>query len=1025
MQLRFLDYFGDALAGDLVFDAGMIKDWANQGYRAVVVSVPVSMIPLLSKKEAFAPDTGVVVETIHIGEVMRKDGAGRFVGCEEVTLSQFNRANHVDSLFYPTLLTPVFVKEPQTDDTTKVKVLPASAVATDAEMVYVAHTELDPSTATAIAGMPNELEHLVMIYMVIQGKMREAGYARRKSQDELESITGTPASVATTAFSNQTSVTVTHNLGFYPIVQVIDGSGNNIDFECKHTSTSELVVSFAVSQSGTILVGSRTGGYLATFEGALPSFTAPSNPSMPVLSLSSMTTLPSSGIGAVSINSPGSLSMPSVPTLPVLALVSMASLPSALTEADISFSGITSPSYTPPTKPVVGVLTIANKTLPTTYVEGFTSQTTLTVTHNLGFYPVVTIIDTSGNVVDAEVTYNSVNQITIVFAVSQSGTVLLGDVTDILPGDIVFPTLSLTDAPDFTDLDLSGVSVPSVTLAFVTAGDEPEDTISVAQSIPTYSGPTTIVLPTLSLTTAPAFTDLDLSGVSAPSRLSHALPIYAGPTAFAFSETVISDALTKGDDLIDTDFDAEFAADEYEMAMSAVAAANAEAGRARAAVESERAQIQDFTEKVREALGKFNTEMDGYKAETQDTSVDIANYREEVNAVVNEWLGEEVQFKLVKWQGQVNSEIEEFRAKSIAIVSKFQSEVQEALGKFNNEISAYEAELAKEVAEARVDVDAYRAKLDDNKADLDEQIAQYQGDISKYREQINAGVNEWLAEEVNFKLDKWKGQVQSELGQYRERAGALVGKYGAEASAKVGKYGVDVEKRIQDFRAEMDAQVNEFRYQEEAKVNIYNANINEAVGKYRTEIEEYIGDVRKLVDQYVAEAGSDAEIYRANFEKLFSDFRAQNEALINEFQSRATSIIALYRAEIEDNISEFTANVDYRMKEATHTLEKEVQSYSQQVTAYINEFRAKVESEIGEYSAKVDAVINEYAALVNGQTQEFQSNMAKALSYLQEVEVVLGVANSYDNKSNLALQEVVVLQKQFSDSIKLLVGEQA
>jgi len=76
----------------------------------------------------------------------------------------------------------------------------------------------------------------------------------------------------TQAFTNQTSVTVTHNAGYYPIVQVIDASGtpDTIDFELSHTSTNEFVVSFGVAQSGTILIGVQAISGIAA-----ASYTAP------------------------------------------------------------------------------------------------------------------------------------------------------------------------------------------------------------------------------------------------------------------------------------------------------------------------------------------------------------------------------------------------------------------------------------------------------------------------------------------------------------------------------------------------------------------------------------------------------------------------------------------------------------------------------------------------------------------------------------------------------------------------------
>lgn len=57
--------------------------------------------------------------------------------------------------------------------------------------------------------------------------------------------------------------------------------------------------------------------------------------------------------------------------------------------------------------------------------QSFSAQTTVTVTHNFGAYPVVQIIDGSNAVlIPQSITHNSVNDFTVVFSVSSSGNIL-------------------------------------------------------------------------------------------------------------------------------------------------------------------------------------------------------------------------------------------------------------------------------------------------------------------------------------------------------------------------------------------------------------------------------------------------------------------------------------------------------------------------------------------------------------------------------------------------------------------------
>lgn len=62
------------------------------------------------------------------------------------------------------------------------------------------------------------------------------------------------ASYFSTTFSNQSSVTVTHNLGHYPLVQILDNSGNLTDpNSLNHGSVNAFTVTFIPNLTGTII----------------------------------------------------------------------------------------------------------------------------------------------------------------------------------------------------------------------------------------------------------------------------------------------------------------------------------------------------------------------------------------------------------------------------------------------------------------------------------------------------------------------------------------------------------------------------------------------------------------------------------------------------------------------------------------------------------------------------------------------------------------------------------------------------
>jgi hypothetical protein len=53
------------------------------------------------------------------------------------------------------------------------------------------------------------------------------------------------------------------------------------------------------------------------------------------------------------------------------------------------------------------------------------ASTTWVVTHNLGGFPNVTTVDSAGTTMEGEITYNSVSQLTVVFAFPFSGKAYL------------------------------------------------------------------------------------------------------------------------------------------------------------------------------------------------------------------------------------------------------------------------------------------------------------------------------------------------------------------------------------------------------------------------------------------------------------------------------------------------------------------------------------------------------------------------------------------------------------------------
>ena len=324
IQQRVLDQLGDSVAGVMDYTALMIKDWVNLGIRVIINRTPTKKCKLLygTAPAKFAPTTGLLLESKKIISVLRDDSDGILRKCDEVEYENSSEVFDVNSLYAPSEYKPKFVVEPLTDGTVKIKVFPVS-VSSIATAYYVKYIEVDPSSAVTMAGFPEELEPYVDLYAVIQGKIRSLGYYRKLIDDQIDNILATStATLVTTPFTNQTSVTVTHNNGEYPVVQIIDTNGALIGGVVTHTSQNAFTVTFLNSQSGTIIttISTTTGGDFNDFIASLPTWNTismgaiPDSPTLEADASSLITSLPTTPSLEADMSSLVS-SIPSSPTI--------------------------------------------------------------------------------------------------------------------------------------------------------------------------------------------------------------------------------------------------------------------------------------------------------------------------------------------------------------------------------------------------------------------------------------------------------------------------------------------------------------------------------------------------------------------------------------------------------------------------------------------------------------------------------------------------------------------------------------
>jgi len=822
----------------------------------------------------------------------------------------------------------------------------------------------------------------------------------------------------------------------------------------------------------------------------------------------------------VKITNPGTLSMPIAPSLPVLALSTMDTLPTALIEADMDFSGLTEPSYTAPTAP-------DSITLPTLTVPALDTLPDALEYSNIDLsgikVPVYTQPDAPAPIElptlvvpeldplptalsEADIDFSGITsptytQPTIGTAI---GTLSITNktVTDpgtlTMPSGINLPVLALTSAPTFTDLDLSVINVPGNTISYTSAGDAPSATITMTKSLPTFNMPVN---------------EVDMSNFNT----------YMGTSIDDIEKAQLD--IQKQSALIN-----KFQVD-----------ANAELQRFNDDISSYRAELEKKVQEIQSGINAYNAKVNDSRndldEQVQQYIGDLNKYQQEVNAAVQEWIAEEVQFKLTKWQAQVQSEISEYNGKVQAEIQRYSQMATGAIGEYNANVQrqtqVFRAEMEADVNEWNIQKQADISKF---QADISEAIGSYQAQIQQYANDVQKLVNKYTAESnsdlqiyranyekliqkyvntantniqayqvevnaiisnYNADLQRYQIQVQESLQSYSNQiqeyiadVQKLVNVYTAEGNSDLQIYRANWEKLIQKFAQETNSAISEYQSVSNtlindyvARINKYQADITEAIQSYNAEIQHYSTNVRKIIDQYVAESQSDIGIYQANYQKILGKFTAENNAKIAEYQSVSSALIAKYQAEISGYIQEFNANVNYRIQEAQFKLNREIQEYQAQVTAFINEYQTKATAEIGnysaivtarineynallatyaqkvqayiseltalrnseisEYSSKVSAYLNEYqaknnvnisnynaesqsvlgeySALVNNESQKFSAELNKAISYLQQITAVVNIANIYLAKSQASFNNSIKYKEYAIDGLKLYI----
>ena len=269
----------------------------------------------------------------------------------------------------------------------------------------------------------------------------------------------------------------------------------------------------------------------------------------------------------------------------------------------------------------------------------------------------------------------------------------------------------------------------------------------------------------------------------------------------------------------------------------------------------------------------------------------------------------------------------------------------------------------------------------------------FSGDVQAYATRVNGAIAEYQAQIADYTAD-----IRKMLGQYE-----------SESKSDIDKFSADAQNEVATYKAEI-----------EADIAAYRGNVEAVVGKYNIDVQNYTAEVRKTIETYAQEEKLQIDLFMAEFNEREKQYLAETQMDIAAYKAEADTMIANFSA----SVNRYTAMVQKTIQEYNDENKLQIDLFMAELDERIRQYQAETTADINAYQAESQAVLGEYNALVAEMSQEFQSGMAKAISYLEAAKIRLQIVAQYNQMSQLIPNEIVLLQRQFDDEVRAFCGVQ-
>ena len=204
-------------------------------------------------------------------------------------------------------------------------------------------------------------------------------------------------------------------------------------------------------------------------------------------------------------------------------------------------------------------------------------------------------------------------------------------------------------------------------------------------------------------------------------------------------------------------------------------------------------------------------------------------------------------------------------------VSEYTARIQDSLNSFNEENAKYQIEYQKHITEfdkevqkrlqemslsTNLDLQNKAKGLEKEASEYSSHLQRYSTQMQKYQAELNAVVQEWTLENLNYKFAKWQADLQENLNEYQAKVGAIIQKY----SADISRQGALTQAEAAELGAKLqhDAAKNQVELQRfgsslqdyQARAQIYIAEFNAKMQKEQIQYQWYEKQYAMVASQF-------------------------------------------------------------------------------------------------------------------------------------------------------------------------------